>query len=68
MEKRYFKPKSVTWWTGIVMLVSGALLSVDAGYSLGAAGDMLRTAAGDVGANYLILQGAALIGLRGALD
>jgi len=32
---KYFKSKSLTWWTGISYLAIGTILSVHAAYNLG---------------------------------
>ena len=64
---KYIKPKSVTWWAGVAMVVMGGVLGIDDGYDLGASIDVLRAWTGGMGASVLIAQGAGLIGIRGAM-
>lgn len=67
MKHRYFKPYSGTWWIGVVVLLSGVLLFVDAIYPLGFVGTMLRGAYGGVTPFSLLLIGAGTITGRGAM-
>lgn len=67
MHRRYFKPKSLTWWAGAILIGLGVLLGIDAGYDMGGLAEVIRAWTGNVGASVLIAQGAGLIGIRGAL-
>jgi hypothetical protein len=67
MNARYFKPRSVTWWAGVFLVVMGATLGVDEGYDIGAVADVIRAWTEGIGPAALIGQGLGLIGLRGAL-
>lgn len=53
MKSKYFKPTSLTWWTGVASLVTGA--------------SMLATGAGIPAAIPFILGGLGGIGMRGAI-
>ncbi len=63
--KKYFKPKSITWWTGFVALASGTTIAV------GGEVDTVRPAANilstmsQVPPAVMISFGLGLIGLRG---
>jgi hypothetical protein len=65
---KYFKPKSVTWWAGAAALGAGCVLAVHEGYDLGGLGVTLEELTGGLGAYTLLVQGAGLIGLRGAFN
>jgi hypothetical protein len=67
MMRKYFKPSSVTWWSGVALIVMGGALGLDAGYDIGPAADVLRALTGGIGPSVLLAQGAGLIGIRGAL-
>lgn len=65
MTAKYFKPGSVTWWTGFVALVAGTIVA------LGPEVEQLRPAANVLSAMtemppaVMISFGLGLIGLRG---
>ena len=65
MTAKYFKPGSVTWWTGFVSLVAGTIVA------LGSEVETLRptanvlSAMADVPPAVMISFGLGLIGLRG---
>lgn len=67
MNRKYLKPTSVTWWSGVALVLMGLTLGVHDGYGIGPFGDTLRAWVGDLGPSALMAQGAGLIGLRGAL-
>jgi hypothetical protein len=64
---KYFKPKSLTWWTCISCFVLGTILSVHAAYNLGKLGDVLVVMTSDFSPLFMIAQGLGLVGLRGAV-
>lgn len=65
---KYFKPKSLTWWTGIICFAVGTILSIHAGYDLGRLGVVLAVMTSDFSPSFMIMQGLGLVGLRGALS
>lgn len=65
--QRYFKPKSVTWWAGVGLILLGLLKGLGAGIDLGATTVVIDAWSGSASASVLILQGAGLIGIRGAI-
>jgi hypothetical protein len=67
MIRSYLQPKSVTWWAGAGLIVTGLLRGLDAGFNLGGMADVIDAWSGSASPSVLILQGAGLIGLRGAL-
>lgn len=64
---RYFKPRSVTWWAGLGLLLTGLLRGLDAAINLGPVAAVIDAWTGSIAPSVLILQGAGLIGLRGAI-
>lgn len=64
---KYVRPKSATFWIGILMIVSGVLQVVDAFYPLGAVGLVLSAAYGDMSPFMLIIIGSGTVTMRAAL-
>jgi hypothetical protein len=80
--KKYWMPKSLTWWIGMFMIISGVILNIAAlfGYSDTAIvvainfiwqtipSDLtgIPTGSTDIPPNLLVAGGMALIGLRRA--
>ena len=64
---RYFKPTSLTWWAGAGLILTGLVRGLGAGVNLGPLADVIDAWSGMAAPSVLILQGAGLIGLRGAL-
>lgn len=64
---RYYKPKSVAWWAGAGLILSGLVRGLGAAVDLGAVGAVIDAWSGALPPSVLILQGAGLIGLRGAI-
>lgn len=64
---RFFIPKSRTYWIGMIMLVSGVLMIIDAIWSLGLLGLALNAAYGDTSPFMLILAGSGTITMRAAI-
>ena len=69
--KNYFKPKSITWWSGVSSIGLG--VSKIAGFQhdfIGIVGDILSQLAGgnDTSPAGLIVLGFGLIGIRAKMD
>ena len=65
----YFKPKSLTWWSGVIAVGVGFALSAGLDHpSLGAVGQLLAAlGGGDASPAALIFMGTGLIGIRAKL-
>lgn len=66
--RSYLLPKSMTWWAGLGLILTGLLRGVDAGFDLGGMADVIDAWSGSTSPSVLIMEGAGLIGLRGALS
>ncbi len=64
---RYFLPKSLTWWAGAGLVLTGLVRGLGAAFDLGPVGAVIDAWSGALPPSVLILQGAGLIGLRGAM-
>lgn len=64
---KYFKPKSLTWRTGISCLAIGTILSIHAAYNLGKSGDVLVVMTSDFLPPFMIAQWLGLVRLRGVV-
>jgi len=64
---KYIRPKSATFWIGILMIVSGVLQVVDALYPLGVIGLVLSAAYGETSPFMLIIIGSGTVTMRAAL-
>lgn len=64
---KYVIPKSATFWIGIVMIISGTLMIVDAFYPLGVIGQVLYAAYGETSPFMLVIMGAGTVTMRAAL-
>lgn len=65
MTAKYFKPNSVTWWTGFVALTAGSIVAIGGEVeALRPTANILSAMAG-VPAAVMISFGLGLIGLRG---
>lgn len=53
---KYFKPKSLTWWSGIASIIGGVIQVIQSKDYMSAT------------SNPMILGGLAIIGLRGAVN
>ena len=67
MDRKYFKPRSVTWWSGFVPLVSGVFMAFDPVHGLTDYTAAVSAMYGDVSPAVPINAGLALIGFRGAV-
>lgn len=63
---KYFKPKSVTWWSGFVPLTSGMFVAFEPVHQLAEYATAVSAMYGDVSPAIPINAGLAMIGLRGA--
>lgn len=64
---RYVRPRSATFWIGIVMILSGILELVDIFYPLGVIGHLLNAAYGETSPFMLVIMGAGTVTMRAAL-
>lgn len=66
---KYLKPKSVTWWAGLVPLIGGVIVAAGDTISpaLSPLAAFINAMSGDMSAAVMIGWGAGLIGLRGAV-
>ena len=64
---KYFKPKSLTWWTGFLTLLAGLFMATESIHGMTALADSIYTATG-MGAPVLINAGLFAIGIRGAVQ
>lgn len=69
MNAKYFKPKSVTWWTGIACVAGGFVSAAgpEIGGPIQSASNVILSVSG-VGPAAMFAAGLGLIGLRGATD
>jgi hypothetical protein len=66
MTHKYFKPKSLTWWSGIAMVMSGGFIAAEPLHVLTNLAVTLQAIYADASPAMLINAGLAIIGLRGA--
>lgn len=65
---KYYKPHSMTWWTGVAQVAVGAALAVSANViALSAFNGVLVDLTGGVTPYQYMMMGLGLIGLRGAM-
>lgn len=67
MLEKYYKPQSVTWWAGAGLIAMGIISGIGEGFDIGGITRMVDAWTGNLGAYVLIVQGAGLIGIRGAI-
>lgn len=68
MERRYFKPASITWWAGLALIGMGVVRGMAEGLpQVAPAAAMIDAWTGSIGPSVLIAQGASIIGLRARL-
>lgn len=68
MLAKYFKPRSLTWWSSIAPLVAGAVVATGPLHGFDAIVTTINNVTGHVEPVFLINAGLAGIGIRGALD
>lgn len=67
-QRKYIKPKSLTWWAGAVPLVAGLILALETVLpGLGPVASVVRILTGNVAPALLVNGGLAAIGMRGAM-
>jgi len=66
-ERKYFKPRSVTWWASVAPIAAGLFLAFEPVHGMSAWAASVSAAFGDAAPVVLINAGLAGIGLRGAL-
>lgn len=65
MEKKYFKPKSLTWWSGFIPLFTGIYVaSVDLHGFLSTV-NVINAITGNLPPSIMVTYGLTAIGLRG---
>tara|TARA_R110000764_G_C11029370_1_gene385335 strand:- start:38224 stop:38424 length:201 start_codon:yes stop_codon:yes gene_type:complete len=64
---KYWKPKSITWWGGVVPLVAGLILATEPLHGWLDLVSTINNMTGFIPAAILINSGAVAIGLRGAV-
>ena len=67
MESRYFKPRSLTWWSGFVPLLSGAFVAFEPVHGLADYAQAVSAMYGGTDPAIPINAGLAIIGFRGAV-
>lgn len=68
MLNKYIKPKSITWWAGIITLASGLIMALAAGFpAFEPLAKALRAAWGIDAPALLFTLGLGLVGVRGAI-
>lgn len=66
-ETKYFKPKSLTWWSSVSPLLIGLIMATEPLHGQTQLVEALRNLTGGASATVLVNAGLAGIGLRGAL-
>jgi hypothetical protein len=67
--RRYFKPRSLTWWASATPLFGGIILALSAAIpAMAPVALVINAASGDLPAPVLINMGLIGIGLRGAVE
>jgi hypothetical protein len=65
---RYFKPDSVTWWSGFIPVMAGTFVAFEPVHGLIEWADAVSATYGNTSPVIPINAGLALIGIRGAQD
>lgn len=63
----YIKPRSVTFWAGVFMILQGVIVASVGIHGQVALAETITTLAGDMGPAWMVNTGIALIGLRKAI-
>ena len=64
---KYFKPLSVTWWSGLVPISAGTFIAFAPVHGLPELAAAVNAVFGDMPPGVLINSGLAIIGMRAAL-
>lgn len=67
MLGKYIKPKSLTWWSGVVPLVAGLVVASEPLHGLSGLVATINAVTGDIPAAGMITYGLTAIGVRGAV-
>lgn len=67
MLDKYLKPKSLTWWAGLVPIAAGVFVATAPLHKMTELANVISAMYGDVPPSVPINAGLALIGLRGAV-
>lgn len=65
--KKYFRPKSLTWWVSVIPLIAGLILAVAQAFALAPVVALIATFAPGMSPAMLVGAGLMGIGLRGAI-
>ena len=65
IERKYFKPKSLTWWGGVAPIIAGVFIASEPLHNLTNMVEVVRTLTGHAPVGILINAGLVAIGLRG---
>jgi lysylphosphatidylglycerol synthetase-like protein (DUF2156 family) len=65
--KKYFRPKSVTWWVSVIPLIAGLLLAFAQAFAWLPIVALITTFAPGATPSVLVYAGLMGIGLRGAI-
>lgn len=65
--RKYFRPKSVTWWVSILPLLAGILLAFAQAFAWAPVIALIATFAPGATPSVLVYAGLMGIGLRGAI-
>ena len=65
--KKYFKPKSLTWWASFAPLIAGLVVAFEPLHGWLAVTDTINALTGGVPPSLLINAGLVGIGVRGAM-
>ena len=64
-ESKYFKPKSIAWWSGIVTLITGLFVAAVDVHGLTSFVSVINNVTGGLEASIMITYALSVIGLRG---
>jgi hypothetical protein len=64
---KYFKPKSLTWWSSFVPLIAGVLVASEALHGWSAVTSTIDAVTGGISPSLMINAGLIGIGVRGAM-
>lgn len=65
--KKYFRPKSLTWWVSVIPLVAGIVLAFAQAFAVAPVVAVIATFAPGMTPAMLVAAGLMGIGLRGAI-
>lgn len=65
--KRYFKPKSVTWWSSLVPIILGLIVAFEPLFPNPILSEIVFNLTGGISPAMLINMGLVGVGIRGAI-